>query len=140
MIQVRNVTGTDAPGLAHLVTELGYPVEAEELWGRIERMPSGSYRTFVAVEEKEVVGFIGLLTLPVYEHSRPIGWVLALSVSPRARRKGIGTALIAAAEGFYRDEGVTDIRLHSGLQREEAHEFYEKMGFDKSGYRFRKRL
>ncbi len=42
--------------------------------------------------------------------------------APRHRK-----ALIEAAEAHYRDKGVIDVRLHSGLQREDAHEFYEKM-------------
>jgi ribosomal protein S18 acetylase RimI-like enzyme len=140
MIFIRDASPHDASDLANLVTELGYGVETKELWSRIEKMPPGFYRTLVAVEEDKVVGFIGLLTLPVYEHSRPIGWILALCVSVDQRDKGIGKSLIDAAESHYREEGVTDVRLNSGLQRDKAHGFYEKMGFDKSGYRFKKKL
>jgi ribosomal protein S18 acetylase RimI-like enzyme len=140
MIRVRDGEKGDAPRLADLVTELGYPVKAGELWSRIEKMPVDFHRTLVAIVSEELVGFIGLLTLPVYEHSQPIGWVLSLSVSPRRRRQGVGSALLEASEKFYRERGVTDLRLHSGLQRTEAHEFYEKMGFNRSGYRFRKNL
>ena len=140
MFLIRDALPDDAGDLANLISELGYQVETQELWSRIENMPPGFYRTLVAIEENKVVGFIGLLTLPVYEHSRPIGWVLALCVSASRRGKGIGKALIDSAKNHYSDEGVTDMRLHSGLQRNEAHGFYEKMGFDKSGYRFKKKL
>jgi len=140
MISLREAKPSDADALAQLVTDLGYPSEGSELWSRIERMPSETYKTLVAEIENQVTGFIGLLTLPVYEHNRPLGWILALCVSPKRRRIGIGRALIKEAETFYRSHGVTDVRLHSGLQRDEAHEFYEKMGFDKSGYRFKKKL
>ncbi len=137
---IRSAVQTDAVELAELITELGYPAPAGEVWARIEKMPIETYETLVAVLDGRVVGFIGLLTLPVYEHSRPIGWILALCVSPRSQRQGVGRALIQATEAHYRDRGVTDVRLHSGLQREDAHEFYEKMGFAKSGYRFKKKL
>ena len=140
MILLRPAKSDDAKELAELVADLGYPVDGAELWSRIEKMPSGAYQTLVAVLENRVVGFVGLLTLPVYEHPRPIGWILALCVSSRPRRQGIGTALMQEAEVIYRTLGVIDIRLHSGLQRGEAHEFYEKLGFDKSGYRFKKKL
>jgi ribosomal protein S18 acetylase RimI-like enzyme len=139
-IHVRQAEATDAPELAELITELGYPAESQEIWSRIKKMPKETYETLVAVGENKVIGFIGLLTLPVYEHSQPIGWVLALCVSPRSQRKGVGKALIQAAEAYYQDRGVTDIRLHSGSQREDAHEFYEAMGFSKSGYRFKKKI
>jgi GNAT superfamily N-acetyltransferase len=140
MILLRRAEPSDANALAELVTDLGYPVDGVELWSRIKKMPHGSYETLVAVMENRVTGFIGLLTLPVYEHPGPIGWILALCISPQHRREGIGTALIQEAEKYYRIQGVTDIRLHSGAHRDEAHEFYEKMGFDKSGYRFKKKL
>jgi GNAT superfamily N-acetyltransferase len=140
MTLLRPAEPGDAAALAKLVTDLGYPVESEELWSRIKNMPDDTYHTLVALMENKVAGFIGLLTLPVYEHPRPIGWILALCISPDHRRKGIGTALLKEAEKYYLSRGVIDMRLHSGLQRDEAHVFYEKMGFDRSGYRFKKKL
>ena len=140
MILIRPACRDDAGDLAKLVTDLGYPVEAAELWARIEKMPAGAYQTLVAVMDYQVAGFIGLLTLPVYEHPQPIGWILALCVSPRHRRQGVGRRLMEETEKYYRAQGVTDVRLHSGMQRGEAHEFYEKMGYDKGGYRFKKKL
>jgi GNAT superfamily N-acetyltransferase len=138
--EIRPARQTDAIKLAQLITELGYPSQAGEVWSRIEKMPTETYETLVAVLDGDIAGFIGLLTLPVYEHSHPIGWVLALCVSSDRQRQGVGTALVQAAEAHYRGRGVIDVRLHSGLQREDAHEFYEKMGFGKSGYRFKKKL
>ena len=140
MITIRDVRSEDAADLVSLIAELGYPVDQHELWSRIEKMPAEFYRTLVAVAENKVVGFVGLLTLPVYEHSRPIGWILALCVASDQRGNGVGKALMTAAEEHYRNQGVTDIRLHSGLQRDDAHGFYEATGFEKSGYRFRKKL
>jgi GNAT superfamily N-acetyltransferase len=137
---VREGCRQDAADLARLVTELGYPVGPDELWSRIEKMPPPLYHTLVAVNETRVVGFIGLLSLAVYEHAKPVGWILALCVAFDHRGQGVGTALLAAAENYFRKVGVIDIRLHSGLQRDGAHRFYEKMGFDKSGYRFKKTL
>ena len=139
MISIRDAISTDAHDLTNLINELGYPAEAQDVWSRVEKLPK-TYCTLVAVLEGRVVGFIGLLTLPVYEHPRPIGWILALSVSSSKRRRGIGRALLAAAEKHYRALGVNDIRLSSGLQRGDAHAFYDQLGFDKVGYRFKKKL
>jgi GNAT superfamily N-acetyltransferase len=125
--------------LDSLVRELGYSVRAGEVWTRIEEMPGGLYRTLVAVKEENVVGFGGVLILPVYEHESPIGWILALCVLPAYRKQGIGTRLLEALENCCREEGVVDIRLHSGMQRPEAHKFYQGLGYDISGYRFIKK-
>jgi GNAT superfamily N-acetyltransferase len=137
---VRDARSNDTPGLARLITSLGYPATADQIQGRLAQMRPGTYRTLVAEDGGILTGFIGLLTLPVYEHDAPIGWILALCVAEDRRGRGIGRALLNAADEHYRAQGVVDVRLHSGFQRDGAHEFYEKMGFDKSGYRFKKRL
>jgi GNAT superfamily N-acetyltransferase len=139
-IAIRDACPEDATALAELVTALGYLTEAARLEERLGRMPRDFYRTLVAAEGARVVGFVGVVTLPVYEHDAPIGWILALSVAEDFRRRGVGRRLLQAAEEHGRARGVVDLRLHSGFQRDGAHEFYEKMGFDKSGYRFKKRL
>jgi len=71
-ILIRRAVSSDRKDLAELVTDLGYPVNGEELWLRIEKMPHDTYQTFVALVENRVAGFIGLLNLPVYEHPHPI--------------------------------------------------------------------
>ncbi len=63
-IQIRPASPEDAVELAELITELGYPTDATAVWSRIEKMPSGTYHTLVAVLDGKVVGFLGLLTLP----------------------------------------------------------------------------
>jgi len=137
---VRDAHSDDTPGLARLITALGYPSRADQIQDRLALMQPGTYRTLIAQEGDITAGFIGLLTLSVYEHDAPIGWILALCVAEDRRRRGIGRALLDAADEHYRAQGVVDVRLHSGFQRDGAHEFYDKMGFDKSGYRFKKRL
>lgn len=139
-VEVRAFTAADAEGMAPLMTDLGYPTTASEVIERISAMPADSHHTLVAELAGKVVGFIGLVTLPVYEHPHPIGWILALSVSSDHRRQGIGKSLVEAAEAFYRQRGIADLRVHSSLQRSEAHEFYQSLGYDRTGYRFRKSI
>jgi ribosomal protein S18 acetylase RimI-like enzyme len=139
MLLIRPYSEHDAAGLAGLVTALGYPVAADEMRRRLEEK-SADYHTLVAELGGGAVGFIGLVTLSVYESSLPIGYVLALSVSPDHQRQGIGKALLVAGESHFIASGVNDVRVSSGLHREEAHRFYEAMGYARTGYRFRKAL
>ncbi len=139
MLLIRPYSEHDAASLAGLVTALGYPVAAEKMGGRLAAM-SPDHHTLVAELAGTVVGFIGVVVFAIYESSGSIGYVIAFSVSPDHQRQGIGKALLAAAESHFTGRGVTDIRVNSGLHREEAHRFYEAMGYAKTGYRFRKVL
>lgn len=50
-----------------LMEELGYPSGAAEIEERISGMPSEFFRTWVAEIAGEVIGFIGVVVMPVYE-------------------------------------------------------------------------
>lgn len=139
MTAFRPATDSDAASLAALVTELGYPATVEEMRGRLRLLPD-SYGTILAEVDGRAAGFVGMCLLHAYEHSIPIGYILALSILPDHRRQGIGRNLVLEAEKWFHARGVSDIRLASGLQRTEAHVFYERCGFVKTGYRFRKLL
>ena len=54
------------------------------------------------------------------------GYVLNVWVAPQARRRGIATALVAAAVAEARRRGHARIRLHS---TEEGRRVYERLGF-----------
>lgn len=138
-IQFRPYLEGDAADLAALLTTLGYPADEETVRGRLAGL-SPDHHTIVGNRSGRIVGFIGLLKVQAYETPVPLGYILALSIAGDQQRRGIGKALVAAAEEYFRLEGITDIRVSSGLQREDAHLFYEAMGYRKTGYRFRKGL
>lgn len=137
VIQIRPYEEADLEGLLPLMSELGYPVSADEMRGRLARM-GADHLTLVADAGGEIAGFIGLTTVHLYEQSSPIGYILAFSVAASRHRQGIGRALLAAAEDHLQRQGIHDIRVNSGLHREDAHRFYEAMGYRKTGYRLRK--
>jgi ribosomal protein S18 acetylase RimI-like enzyme len=99
-----------------------------------------AYKTFVAVMDGCVCGIIGTLTYPSYEHDDPSGRILALVTLSAARRCGIGRALMATAEKDFVQRGVTRVALDTRLTREDAHKFYESLGYQRNGWRFVKQL
>ncbi len=66
---------------------------------------------FVALEAGAIVGFILAKvwrgTEGPCEHYRGTGWITALAVDPGHQRMGIGTRLLAQAEGHLRSQGAT---------------------------------
>jgi ribosomal protein S18 acetylase RimI-like enzyme len=83
---------------------------------------------------------IGTLTCPSYEHNDPGGRILALVTASAARRRGIGRALIAIAEKDFVQKGTRRVALNTQLTREDAHKFYESLGYERNGWRFVKQL
>ena len=136
---VREARAADTGALALLMSELGYPVTPEVLSSRLQKLPS-AHCTFVAELEGAVAGFVGCSALDIYESDTPVGWVMALSVAERFRRRGVGRALLLRVERWCADAGLHDIRIHSGEQRTDAHAFYRACGFHHTGRRFKKSL
>ena len=83
---------------------------------------------------------IGTLTCPSYEHNDPSGRILALAILSTMRRRGIGRALIATAEKDFAQRGIRRVGLNTRLAREDAHKFYESLGYERNGWRFVKQL
>jgi ribosomal protein S18 acetylase RimI-like enzyme len=138
---IRDAEVNDAPELAMLMCELGYQTDPTEMEARLELILSNSaYKTFVAIRDGSVCGMIGTLTYPSYEHNDASGRILALVTSGTARRRGIGRALIATAEKDFAQRGVGRVSLDTRLTREDAHKFYELLGYERNGWRFVKQL
>ena len=140
-LTIRVAEMNDAAALAHLMCELGYETTKSEMQMRMERIATNEcYRTFVAVLDGKVCGMIGTLTCPSYEHNDPSGRILALAILSTMRRRGIGRALIAAAEKDFAQRAIRRVALDTRLAREDAHKFYESLGYERNGWRFVKQL
>ena len=55
-------------------------------------------------------------------------WVEDLAVDPGRRSEGVGKALLDAAKDWARERGASHLELDSGLDRADAHRFYEREG------------
>jgi len=140
-LAIRRAQPGDAAALAQLMCELGYETTKSEMQIRLQRIATDQrYRTFVAVCDGNVCGMIGTLTYPSIEHNDPSGRIVALVVLRTMRRRGIGSALIATAEKDFAQRGVRRVALNTRLAREDAHKFYESLGYERNGWRFVKQV
>ena len=138
---IRHAQPGDAAVLAQLMCELGYDTKPAEMETRLKLiLPNPAYKTFVAIMDDRVCGMIGTFTYPSYEHNDPGGRILVLVTSSAARRRGIGRALVATAEKDFARRGVSRVALDTRLTREDAHKFYESLGYERNGWRFVKQL
>jgi ribosomal protein S18 acetylase RimI-like enzyme len=140
-IKLREARPEDAAAVASLLDELGYPSSKEQATERLGRIAADA-TTFllVAEAEGEVAGFAGLHVQNLVEADCPGCVFAALVVGERFRRLGIASSLTDAIEAEARARGCEDIVLSSAHRRAEAHAFYEALGYEHTGRRYRKKL
>ncbi|MBD8837214.1 MULTISPECIES: GNAT family N-acetyltransferase [Paenibacillus] len=103
-----------------------------------EMNKAGNYKTFVALIDNEVVGFVTIVqSLSV---GVPMGYlhIQALAVKRELQNRGIGTKLLRQTENYAKERGISSIILCSGMKRTNAHAFYEHNGYDRDSYCFDK--
>ena len=137
---VREIRPDDAAAIAALLTELGYPVEAEAIPLRLERLRECGDLVLVAELDGGVAGLAHLHVSPAIEYERPAAKLSALVVDERRRRSGIGRALVDAVEAEARSRGCGLLFVTTAERRADAHRFYERLGFERTGRRYAKRL
>jgi ribosomal protein S18 acetylase RimI-like enzyme len=94
----------------------------------IARRPDGARLGFVSLRVREDVGGIGR------------GHVADLAVIEGARRSGVGSALMNAAEAWARERGFPALSLDLWATNERARSFYETLGYAAESLGLFKRL
>lgn len=143
-VWIRPARADDAPQLARLAGELGYPTEADEMRLRLEKItPRADHAVFVAERrtaaseqpgcssdssDGPLLGWIHVAREIMLE-SGENAEILGLVVDGRARRDGVGRRLVAVAEEWGRARGLRQIVVRSAVTRDEAHWFYPALGY-----------
>lgn len=144
-VAVRAAEPGDAAALVALATEVGGEPEgwllSDRAWRNIvdERRYLRAARrnrngaVLVAEVDGEVVGRLSISRdpHPASPHVADFG----LMVASAHRGRGIGTALLAAAEEWARGAGVTKLELHVFPHNEPAIALYERVGYQREGFR-----
>ncbi|GAB6990225.1 GNAT family N-acetyltransferase [Paenibacillus pini] len=143
-LQIRkSQCNSDLNAVISLMRQLSYPTTVNVMRERMEASETNpSSCTLVAELDGEVVGMIALNQIFSYAKSEKATQVSALIVSEEHRHQGLGKRLINSAEEWGRAQGSKILFLTSGnrVERAPAHAFYEHIGFEKTGYRFSKKL
>jgi ribosomal protein S18 acetylase RimI-like enzyme len=140
-LRIRDAELIDAAELAALACELGYKTTSAEMQSRlVSILKDPRYKTLVALKNEKISGMIGTFSASSYLHNDLSGRIIALVVSTKTRRCGIGAQLVAAAEKDFAQRGIKRVTLTTRFEREKAHQFYEKLGYARSGFRFAKNL
>jgi GNAT superfamily N-acetyltransferase len=138
---LRDAERADAPELARLLTLLGHPTDAASITAKWSAWRDDGNAAIVAVGSRDsLLGLATLHVMTVLHRTKPLGRITALVVDELARGRGIGGALVAAAEARFAGAGCGLLEVTSNLRRADAHAFYEHLAYERSSYRFSKML
>ncbi len=142
-MKIRRAKSADAPQIAVLAGQLGYPATAVQMRKRLVGIkPASQHAVFVAdFPEHGVIGWVHVSRQPLLEVEIRAE-VNGLVVAEGQRSLGAGAKLLAAAEAWARKHGCKSMSVRSNVIRERAHRFYERNGYEhyKTQKSFRKKL
>ena len=141
-IEIRDALDADLPGILRILADSGIDSgssfeldEARAHLARIRAWPK--FRLLVAVADGEIVGTYLLLIMDkLGKRGTPSGVVEDVAVAPARQGQGIGRAMMAHAIEECRKAGCYKLALSSNVNREDAHRFYESLGFSRHGYSY----
>jgi GNAT superfamily N-acetyltransferase len=139
---IREAVETDLTALLKLYAQLGMddgrvlPLEiAEAIFERMHGYPC--YRIYLAESAGQVVGTFALLMMDNLGHfGTPSAIVEDVVVAEEWRNLGIGQRMMVFAYRQAQLRGCYKLVLNSNGQREQAHRFYESIGFRRHGVSF----
>ncbi|MEA3032726.1 MAG: hypothetical protein QOH86_742, partial [Sphingomonadales bacterium] len=138
-LSVREAMPRDAEAISVLLGQLGFPTDAADIRRRLPRLRKVGEPVLVAVEES-VIGCLAWHVTPVLHRPASVGRVTMMVVAREARRRGVGAALLEAAEARLGAAGCGLVEVTSNIELGGAHAFYRAQGYERTSYRFAKKL
>jgi ribosomal protein S18 acetylase RimI-like enzyme len=114
-------------------------VRAWQEWGR---SPDLAAVTFIAEDEQgQRLGYI-VLILNTHDEltGDPQGFVADIAVAPGGRRRGVGAALLRAAEDYVASQGLQYLALSVSSFNAPALHLYQRLGYQEEWKKLVKRL
>lgn len=151
-MEIREATSADKESVLKIIDKFTYFINSQkETWdGNLsttakdnsgylfdEMINLNKSNIFIALENKEVIGFLEIHKVPRFRRSKYYGEIEGMYVEKNYYGKGIAQSLMQLAYGWAKAQNLDCIRLYSGPELGRAHAFYKKMGFDEAGITFK---
>lgn len=129
-IKIRPINIKDYKDIYLLNQDLGYVYPIEKIKERINYIIENTKDIILIAEKsKEILGYIHGRSYELL-YCDPLIDILGFVVKKNFRNNGVGTLLISELEILVKNKGYKGIRLVSGDDRENAHKFYIKHGYN----------
>ncbi len=131
-VTVRRAEAKDAAEIAVCLAALGYDTTTTLVAEKLSTLMGSSSDTVLVADypTNGIVGVASVHLLPLFHAAGNLARLTALAVAAGHQRKGIGRALVAAAEAFAWAHNCRRVEVTSGDHREDAHRFYHALGYE----------
>lgn len=102
--------------------------------------PAAGEALLVAEDTGELLGLVHVKTVVDYFSQQSIAHVADVVVAAPAEGRGIGKALMRAAEDWARGQGYPMVQLHVLVDNARARSMYERLGYGAEWLKYIKRL
>lgn len=122
-----------------LMPEFEDASRVDDYWSAVEETRRQRGDVLVAGADGDVVGVCQVIIFQHFQHAG--GWcaeIESVHVRSDMRSRGIGAAMLIAAEELARDRGCYRIQLTSRNVRGDAHRFYLANGYGQTSQGFKK--
>jgi N-acetylglutamate synthase len=125
-IQIHTLGVADYEAICHLWEMSGVQLQrtGRESLESFTRQMNGGTQTVLGAYEGEALVGVALVT-----HDGRKGWINRLGILPNHQRKGIGTALVKAAETLLHDMGLTIVAALVEHHNEASLKLFQRAGY-----------
>lgn len=140
---IRDASEIDIPLILGLLYDLGRPKPQKDHDVDTFRKLITNYLTdsdkkiLVSVfDDMKIVGMVSMMFLPRLNRDTLEMYIPELVVLEKYQKQGIGKKLINSCIAIAKEKKCHRVRLESGNQRTESHQFYKHLGFEQSAFSF----
>jgi len=117
-----------------VMNQLRTHLSADSYLDYLREMTPEGYRLFALSADDEIVSLAGVRIHTNMSYGRHV-WVDELVTDADHRSEGHGVELLSFVEDWAEEENCELVALSSGLQRADAHRFYEeRVGMERASY------
>ena len=144
---IRTASDNDLPVILGVLYDLGRPKPEKDddvdVFRKLVRkyITDSDKKILVAeLNDVEIIGMISIVFLSRLNRTTLEMYIPELVVLEKYQKQGIGKKLIDSCITLAKEKKYHRIRLESGNQRKESHQFYKNLGFEQSALSFTNNL
>ena len=138
-MQIREMTLKELYTVYELLKQLRQELSYDEFEDLIYDMRYMEYKMIGIFEKDQLICYAGVAVQTNLYHKRHL-YIYDLVTDITMRSKGYGKMMLEYLRDYAKMAACEHLVLSSGIQREDAHRFYETEGFNKKSFLFVKAI